>query len=109
MTLRQLEYVLAVADTRSFTQAAERMHVSQPSLSQQIQVLEAEIGGALFDRPPKPVRLTNAGRAFVAEARVAVASAGRAEKVARQRLELEPETLTIATVPSLAVSTLPQC
>ncbi|MBS1676202.1 MAG: LysR family transcriptional regulator [Actinobacteria bacterium] len=109
MTLRQLEYVLAVADTQSFTQAAVRMHVSQPSLSQQIQVLEAEIGGALFDRPPKPVRLTNAGRAFVAEARVAVASADRAGKVARQRLDLEPETLTIATVPSLSVSTLPQC
>src|SRR5215216_2386599 len=75
MTLRQLSYVLAVADAGSFTEAARRLHVAQPSLSQQIRALEEELGGRLLERPPRPVRLTAAGRAFVAEARPAVSTA----------------------------------
>src|SRR5215216_4431804 len=74
MTLRQLSYVLAVADAGSFTEAARRLHVAQPSLSQQIRALEEELGGRLLERPPRPVRLTAAGRAFVAEASTASTS-----------------------------------
>lgn len=109
MTLRQLEYLLAVADTGSFTKAAERLYVAQPSLSQQIQALEAELGGRLLDRPPKPIRLTAAGRAFAAEARVALAAAGRAADGARRAMEVEPPSLSIVTVRSLAVAMLPAC
>jgi DNA-binding transcriptional LysR family regulator len=109
MTLRQLEYLLAVTDAGSFTRAAAHLHVSQPSLSQQIQALERELGGRLLDRPPKPVRLTAAGRAFVAKARVAVNSADAAARAARRVMELEPERIRVATVQSLAVSPLTSC
>jgi DNA-binding transcriptional LysR family regulator len=109
MTLRQMEYVLAVAETRSFTRAAQRLHVSQPSLSQQIQALELELGGPLVERPPGPVRLTPAGRAFVAEARVALSSSGRAADAARRAMRMQTGRLELATVRSLAVSMLPPC
>lgn len=109
MTLRQLEYLLAVSEESSFTKAAERLHIAQPSLSQQIQTLEAELGGRLLDRPPKPVRLTPAGRAFAVEARVALTAAARAADGARRALEVEPSSLAIITVRSLAVAMLPAC
>lgn len=107
MTLRQLAYLLAVADMGSFTAAARRMHVSQPSLSQQIRALEAELGGPLLDRPPRPVRLTAAGRAFVADGRTALTAARRAADAARATMGLEVRELRVATVRSLAVSQLP--
>jgi DNA-binding transcriptional LysR family regulator len=109
MTLRQLGYVLAVAETGSFTKAAVRLHVSQPSLSQQIQALENEIGGRLFDRPPKPVRLTPAGQAFLPQARAAVSSAQRALEDARRVVALVPASLGVATVRSLSAAMLPAC
>lgn len=83
------------------------MYVSQPSLSQQIRALEAELGGRLLDRPPKPVRLTAAGRAFVAEARPAISAAHRAADAARAALQHGATELRVATVRSLAVSALP--
>ena len=61
ITLRQLEYFLAAADTQHFTKAAERLAVTQPTLSHQIGQLEAHLGGPLFDRIGKKVRLTESG------------------------------------------------
>ena len=107
MTLRQLEYLLAVAQTGSFTEAASRLHVSQPTLSQQIRALEAELGGPLLDRSPGSVGLTPAGKALVGDARAAVTSAQRALDAGRRALRSAPKLLTMATVRSLAAAVLP--
>lgn len=69
MEFNQLRYACAIADTGSFSRAAERCHITQPSLSQQIQKLEEDLGVKLFDRLGRSVRLSEAGRAFVAHAR----------------------------------------
>ena len=68
MELHQLRYFCAVADSGSFSRAAEHSHVSQPSLSQQILKLEAELGARLFDRLGRSVRLTEVGKAFLPRA-----------------------------------------
>ncbi|HDS1699301.1 MULTISPECIES: LysR family transcriptional regulator [Pseudomonas] len=77
MNLKQLEYALAVADTGSFTRAAERCHVVQSALSHQVARLEAQLGVSLFERSSRRVRLTPAGEAFVLSARPAVEAARR--------------------------------
>jgi DNA-binding transcriptional LysR family regulator len=79
MELRQLRYFQAVARERSFTRAADRLHIAQPGISHQIRQLEAELGATLFDRTAKPVQLTPAGRALLphAEGALDAADAGR--------------------------------
>ncbi|TFW20814.1 LysR family transcriptional regulator [Massilia arenosa] len=74
MELRHLRYFVAVAEEGHFTRAAERLHMQQPPLSQQIRALEEELGFALFDRHPKGARLTAGGAAFLVEARSILAS-----------------------------------
>ncbi len=69
MELHQLRYFVAIAETGNFTRASERNHVSQPSLSQQIQKLEAEVGHKLFHRLGRKAVLTEAGAAFLDRAR----------------------------------------
>jgi LysR family transcriptional regulator, hydrogen peroxide-inducible genes activator len=69
MELHQLRYFCAVAETGSFSRAAEQSHVSQPSLSQQIMKLEDELGARLFDRLGRSVRLTDLGKTFLPRAR----------------------------------------
>ncbi|MER6980841.1 LysR family transcriptional regulator [Streptomyces carpinensis] len=83
MTLRQYEYALAVAAEGSVTAAAERLHVAQPSMSQQIRSLERDLGVSLFDRTPTGLTPTAVGRAFLREAQVAVNAARRARATAR--------------------------
>ena len=69
MEFHQLRYVCAVAETGSFSRAAERCQIAQPSLSQQVLKLEEDLGAKLFDRLGRSVRLTEAGRAFFPHAR----------------------------------------
>ena len=69
MELRHLRYFVGVAEEQHFGRAAERLHVAQPALSRQIQNLEKEMGFLLFDRLPRGVRLSAAGKLFLADAR----------------------------------------
>src|ERR1700677_3764542 len=78
MELRQLEYVVAIADTGSFTRAGQRCHVAQSALSRQVAQLEAELGVRIFHRTTREVRLTGAGHAFVPSARRVLSEAARA-------------------------------
>jgi DNA-binding transcriptional LysR family regulator len=83
MNLRQYEYALAVAEEGSMTAAADRLRVTQPSLSQQIAALEKNLGVRLFTRNPSGVTVTVAGRAFLAEAKIATTASRRAVTAAR--------------------------
>ena len=69
MNTQQLTYVIAVADCQSFSKAAEKLYVTQPSLSQYIHSIEKQLGVQLFDRSSSPIRLTDAGKLYVSWAR----------------------------------------
>jgi LysR family transcriptional activator of glutamate synthase operon len=79
MNLRQLRYLVAIADERHFTRAAAREHVAQPALSQQIRSLEAELGTTLVQRTTRRVAMTHAGELLVARARRALAELDAAQ------------------------------
>jgi len=74
--LRHLRYFVAVGEEEHFGQAAERLHVVQPALTRQVRQLEEEIGCALFERLKRGVRLTEAGKSFLHEARRLLAELG---------------------------------
>src|SRR6266571_856739 len=81
--LRLYRYVVALAEELNFTRAALRLHVAQPSLSKQIRELEDYLGAQVFERTKREVRLTTAGEAFAAEARLTLLHADRAVEAAR--------------------------
>ena len=85
MNFRQLECFVAVAEEGSFTRAARRVGISQPSLSQHIKALEAELRGSVIDRLPRGISLTPAGRTLLPEARLAVRALERGVGHARLR------------------------
>jgi DNA-binding transcriptional LysR family regulator len=83
MELRHLRYFVTVAEEQNVTQAAKRLHVSQPPLSRQIRDLETEMGIALFERSGKAIRLTEAGKTFLLEARAVLQRAEDAVALAK--------------------------
>ncbi|AKJ09958.1 LysR family transcriptional regulator [Streptomyces incarnatus] len=107
MSLRQMEYFVAVVHEASFTRAADALHVTQPALSHQIKALEKSVGGALLERMARGVRLTPMGRAFLPHAELAVRSAAQARRAARATAGAEGGELHVATLHSLAVGVLP--
>ncbi len=100
MELRQLEYLVAVAEEANFTRAAERIHVAQPAVSAQIQRLERELGQALLDRSRRAVRLTTAGEAVLPYARVALAAVRDMRVAADELSQLVRGSVTVGTVTS---------
>jgi len=106
MELRHLRYFVAVAGELHFTRAAERLHISPPSLTQQIQNLEHELGARLFARTKREVKLTDAGRRFLDEARATLQQAERAELVARRAGRGEVGRVEIGFVSSAACAGL---
>ncbi|MEB3065289.1 transcriptional regulator CynR [[Mycobacterium] zoologicum] len=100
MELRHIRYLLAVADHQNFTRAAEALHVSQPTLSQQIKQLEHTLGVELFDRSGRTVRLTDAGSAYAHHARLALRDLQAAERAVHDVRDLSRGNLRIAMTPT---------
>jgi LysR family hydrogen peroxide-inducible transcriptional activator len=107
MEMHQLRYVAAVARTGNFSRAAEQCHVSQPSLSQQVQKLEDELGERLFERTRRGVRLTPAGEAFLPRALRVLEEVNSALREAREAGELLRGTLRVGVLPTIAPYLLP--
>src|SRR6185503_18336438 len=103
MDLRQLAYVVAVVDHGGFTRAAEAMHVAQPSLSQAVRALEAELGVELFHRAARSVVPTAAGEALLGPARQALRDAETARSAVAEVAGLEAGRLDLVSLPTLAV------
>jgi LysR family hca operon transcriptional activator len=103
MELRHLRYFVAVAEERSFVQAARRLRVAQPALSRQIRDLEAEVGVRLLQRLPRGVRLTVAGEIFAADARSTLEIAARAVATARRAGQQNASVLHFGTGPEMGV------
>jgi len=107
MELHQLRYLLAVAQVGSFSRAAERCNVSQPSLSQQILKLEEELGERLFERRRQQSRLTPAGERFLPRAARILDEVTEAKREARESHELVRGEVNIGVLPTIAPYLLP--
>lgn len=102
MELRHLRYFVAVAERLSYRQAADRLHLSQPALSNQIRDLEEEIGVRLFDRNTRKVRLTEAGRVLLDEARLVLTRAQHAVVAAREAAAGRRGRLLVGNIAALS-------
>lgn len=107
MNIRDLKYLVAAADTEHFGQAAERCHVSQPTLSGQIRKLEETLGLALFERCNRSVVLTEAGREISAQARRILDEVDQLDMLARSRQDPLKGNIRIGLIPTLCAYLLP--
>jgi LysR family hydrogen peroxide-inducible transcriptional activator len=108
MEIHQLRYFVAVADEGSFSRAAAKVRVAQPSLSQQIRKLEAEIEQPLFDRLPRSVVLTEAGRCLLDYARQILASIGDARRCVDELKGKVAGDVAVGAIPTIAPYVLPE-
>lgn len=108
MELRHLRYFVAVAEEQNVTRAAARLHVSQPPLSRQIRDLEDELGVALFDHGAKAVRLTEAGRVLLVEARAALQRVDEAVQLTKAVASGKRGQVRVGYAASLTVEILPR-
>ncbi|WP_338476719.1 transcriptional regulator CynR [Pseudomonas khavaziana] len=100
MLLRHIRYLLAVAEHRNFTRAAEALHVSQPTLSQQIKQLEESLGAPLLDRSGRSISLTDAGQAYVRFARLALQDLQAGKRAIHDVQDLSRGHLRLAMTPT---------
>lgn len=107
MEFRQLEYFISLAQTGTFSEAAERVHVSQPALSQQIKKLEDELGAPLVERMGTNIKLTENGEKFLPEAMEVLDSVRSAENVVRPGESALEGTLKLGVIPTIAPYALP--
>lgn len=108
MNLRDLKYLVALAEERHFGKAAERCHVSQPTLSAQIRKLEEYLGVSLVERQPKKVSLTETGERIVARARLALQEADAIVELARTDRDPLAGELKLAFIPTVGPYLLPK-
>lgn len=108
MELHQLRYVCAVADTGSFSRAAERCQVAQPSLSQQVLKLEDDLGAKLFDRLGRSIRLTEAGRAFLPHARSILGQVETARSSVTDKASGVRGSVAVGVIPTIAPYLMPR-
>ena len=107
MTLQELRYIVALADTGHFGKAAEACYISQSTLSTQIKKLEDFLGAVLFDRSLKQVTLTPIGREIVTSARLILDEANRIRELARQTEDPMERTVNLGVIPTLGPYYLP--
>lgn len=107
MELVQLRYFVSVAETMSFTEAAAKLHVSQPALSYQIKQLENELGARLLDRTSRKVSLSLDGRVFLPLARAVLSKADEASRVMRERLGVATGEVAFGSISSVATHFVP--
>jgi LysR family transcriptional regulator, hydrogen peroxide-inducible genes activator len=108
MEIHQLRYFVAVADEGNFSRAAAKVRVAQPSLSQQIRKLEAEVGQPLFDRLPRSVVLTEAGRCLLEYARQILSSIGDARRCVDELKDKIAGDMAVGAIPTIAPYVLPE-
>ncbi len=107
MNLRALQYLVTLADVRHFSKAAERCHVSQPTLSTQIRKLEEELDVLLVERSPRQVMLTEVGEDVVRRARALLGEVDAIKSIARRSRDPHSGTLRMGIFPTLAPYFLP--
>ncbi|MFC4101806.1 LysR substrate-binding domain-containing protein [Paenibacillus xanthanilyticus] len=107
MDLKQLHYFVTVAEAGSFTQAARQLHLSQPSLSKMVRLLEEELGVLLLDRSAKPLELTDAGAVILKSARQVLQSVERMSGELAEVLALKKGKLHLGIPPMIGSTFLP--
>lgn len=107
MTITQLHYVLAVAEHQNFTKAAQKVFVTQPTLSMQIQKLEDELDVQIFDRSKKPIQLTETGRKIVQQARNIVNESDRIQDIVDQQKGFVGGVFRLGIIPTVMPTLLP--